>query len=36
MITPFTQGELDEAEIRRVIDFLIEGGVDGIFLLGTR
>ncbi len=36
MITPFTlQGELDESAVRRVIEFLIEGGVDGIFLLGT-
>ncbi len=36
MITPFTpQGELDEPAVRRVIDHLIDGGVAGIFLLGT-
>jgi dihydrodipicolinate synthase/N-acetylneuraminate lyase len=36
MITPFTQrGELDMEAVRRVIDFLIEGGVDGIFVGGT-
>lgn len=36
MVTPFTpDGELDEPAVRRVIDHLIEGGVDGIFVLGT-
>jgi dihydrodipicolinate synthase/N-acetylneuraminate lyase len=36
MITPiFPSGELDEPAVRRVIDHLIEGGVSGIFILGT-
>jgi len=36
MITPVTpNGELDEPAVRRVIDHLIEGGVSGIFILGT-
>ncbi len=36
MITPFThQGELDESSVCRVIDFLIGGGVHGIFVGGT-
>jgi len=36
MVTPFTQeGGLDEAAARRIIDSLIAGGVDGIFVLGT-
>lgn len=36
MITPVTdEGELDEAAARRVIDHMIAGGVDGIFVLGT-
>lgn len=36
MITPVTdEGELDEAAVRRVIDHMIAGGVDGIFVLGT-
>lgn len=36
MVTPFTvQGGLDEAAVRRMVDFLIEGGMDGIFVLGT-
>jgi dihydrodipicolinate synthase/N-acetylneuraminate lyase len=36
MITPVTpDGELDEPAVRRVIDHLIEGGVSGIFILGT-
>ena len=36
MITPVTpHGELDEPAVRRVIDHLIEGGVSGIFILGT-
>jgi dihydrodipicolinate synthase/N-acetylneuraminate lyase len=36
MVTPVTpQGDLDEPAVRRVIDHLIEGGVSGIFVLGT-
>lgn len=36
MITPVTPaGTLDEPSARRVIDWLIAGGVDGIFVLGT-
>ena len=36
MITPVTdKGELDETAARRVIDHMIAGGVDGIFVLGT-
>src|SRR5512142_616148 len=36
MVTPLTQqGELDEPALRRIIDFLVAGGVQGIFVLGT-
>jgi dihydrodipicolinate synthase/N-acetylneuraminate lyase len=36
MVTPVTVGgSLDEAAARRLIDFLLEGGVEGIFVLGT-
>jgi len=36
MVTPFTpEGDLDEPAVRRIIDHLIEGGVEGIFVLGT-
>jgi 2-dehydro-3-deoxy-D-pentonate aldolase len=36
LVTPFTaDGLLDESGARRIIDFLINGGVDGIFILGT-
>jgi dihydrodipicolinate synthase/N-acetylneuraminate lyase len=36
MVTPVTaQGDLDEASTRRVIDFLIQGRMNGIFVLGT-
>ncbi len=36
MVTPVTAtGALDEPAIARLIDFLIAGGVDGIFVLGT-
>ncbi|MEW5957852.1 MAG: dihydrodipicolinate synthase family protein [Chloroflexota bacterium] len=36
MITPVTPaGDLDEPAVRRVIDYLIRGGVNGIFILGT-
>jgi dihydrodipicolinate synthase/N-acetylneuraminate lyase len=36
IVTPLTpQGELDEPALRRIIDFLAAGGVQGIFVLGT-
>lgn len=36
LVTPLTpQGELDEPALHRIIDFLVTGGVDGIFVLGT-
>jgi 4-hydroxy-tetrahydrodipicolinate synthase len=36
MVTPFTpEGALDEPSVRRIVDYLIAGGVDGIFVLGT-
>jgi dihydrodipicolinate synthase/N-acetylneuraminate lyase len=36
MITPVTaQGDVDEAGARRVMDFLLDGGVHGVFVLGT-
>jgi dihydrodipicolinate synthase/N-acetylneuraminate lyase len=36
MVTPLTKdGELDEPGARRIIDHLIAGGVQGIFVLGT-
>ena len=36
MVTPVTaSGGLDEAAVERLIDFLVAGGVDGIFVLGT-
>ena len=36
MVTPVTpDGALDEPAIRRVIDHLVRGGVNGIFVLGT-
>jgi dihydrodipicolinate synthase/N-acetylneuraminate lyase len=36
MITPVTEnGSLDEPATERVVDFLVTGGVDGIFVLGT-
>lgn len=36
MVTPVTrEGELDEAGVRKVIDYMIEGGIHGILILGT-
>jgi dihydrodipicolinate synthase/N-acetylneuraminate lyase len=36
MITPFTTtGDLDEAALDRVVDAMLAGGVEGIFVLGT-
>jgi 2-dehydro-3-deoxy-D-pentonate aldolase len=36
MVTPVTNsGDLDEEAVDRLVDFLLAGGVDGIFVLGT-
>ncbi len=36
MITPLTdKTELDESALRRLVDFLIDGGVQGLFILGS-
>jgi len=35
MITPFTKGEVDYATIERIVEHLIEGGVDYIVALGS-
>ncbi len=36
MVTPVTPaGQLDEAAVERIVTFLLAGGVDGIFVLGT-
>jgi 2-dehydro-3-deoxy-D-pentonate aldolase len=36
MVTPVTTtGQLDEPAVERMVDFLLCGGVDGIFVLGT-
>lgn len=36
MVTPFTMsGELDEPSVRKIIENMISGGVNGIFVLGT-
>jgi len=36
LVTPFTtDGNLDEAALRRLVDSQIAGGVEGIFVLGT-
>jgi len=36
MVTPVTTaGRLDEPAVDRLVDFLLAGGVDGIFVLGT-
>jgi len=36
LITPFTaEGEVDEAALKRLVDFQIKGGVNGLFLCGT-
>lgn len=36
MVMPVTaSGSLDEAAARRIIDFLLQGGVEGVFVLGT-
>ena len=33
MVTPFTpQGDFDETSVRKIIDYMIECGVDGIFV----
>src|SRR5262245_48729594 len=36
MVTPLTaQAELDEAAVERLIEFFCQGGVHGVFVLGT-
>ncbi|MCJ7544625.1 MAG: dihydrodipicolinate synthase family protein [Phycisphaerae bacterium] len=36
MVTPVTEaGELDDRGLRRVVDHLLAGGVDGVFVAGT-
>ena len=35
MVTPFRQGEVDYPALDRLLDHLLEGGVDGIIPLGT-
>lgn len=36
MVTPFTaDGSIDEKRIRTLVDYLIDGGIDGLFPLGT-
>jgi 2-dehydro-3-deoxy-D-pentonate aldolase len=36
VVTPANEkGELDEPALRKVIDYLIDGGVQGVFVLGT-
>ena len=36
MLTPFTEsGELNDKELRRIVDFLCESGVNGLFPLGS-
>lgn len=36
MVTPITaHGQLDDPAVQRLVDFLLAGGVDGIFVLGT-
>jgi len=36
MVTPITaDGRLDEPSVERLVEFLLAGGVDGIFIMGT-
>ena len=36
MVTPVTpEGNLDEPAVHRLIEYIIDGGVSGIFVLGT-
>src|SRR5205823_6332415 len=35
MVTPFKDGALDEPAAERMTEFLIQGGVDGLVVLGT-
>lgn len=35
VVTPFDHGKLDEVSLRRVIGFLLDGGVDGLVACGT-
>lgn len=34
-VTPFTDGEVDEESLRRLVDYLIDGGASGIVPCGT-
>jgi 4-hydroxy-tetrahydrodipicolinate synthase len=34
-VTPFTGGEVDEGSLRRLVDYLVDGGVSGIVPCGT-
>jgi 4-hydroxy-tetrahydrodipicolinate synthase len=36
LITPFdAEGEVDEEGLRELVDFRVDGGVDGLFVCGT-
>ena len=35
LITPFRNGEIDEARLRELVDFQIEGGTNGLVPCGT-
>lgn len=35
LVTPFDHGKLDEVALRRLIGFLLDGGVDGLVACGT-
>ena len=35
LITPFTNGEVDEKQLRELVDFQIEGGTNGLVPCGT-
>ena len=35
IVTPFKNGQLDEAALARLVKFQIKGGVDGIVPVGT-
>ena len=35
MVTPFTEGRVDEARLREQVEFQIKGGIDGLVPVGT-
>ena len=35
MVTPFRDGQLDEARLREQIEYQIAGGIDGLVPVGT-